>query len=101
MKSLALSLALPLLVGPLTFAVMQGLKRVSAWVDAQSAFVKRLAVAGIALVLTLLSTLTGVTIPCEAEVNCLAVLDHDTVKALVGAVVALAMHRLKVLSKQS
>jgi hypothetical protein len=95
MKMFALSLLLPTLVGPVTFLVMQSLKKVSAWVDMQSPLIKRIAVALIAFALTFLAKLTGVTIPCEPEVNCLAVLDQDAVKAAVGALLAYGLHFLK------
>lgn len=99
MKSLALSLLLPLIVGPVTFVVMQTLKRLSAWVDGQSPTVKRFAVALIAFALTLVGKLTGVDIPCDADTNCLAVLDHDTIKALVAAGLAVSLHHLKKATK--
>ena len=95
MKTLALSLLLPVIVGPVTFVVMQALKRLSAWVDAQSPTVKRFAVALIAFGLTLAGKLTGVDIPCEPEANCLVALDQDAVRAVVGAALAFALHGLK------
>lgn len=95
MKTLALSLLLPVIVGPLTFVTMQSIKRLSAFVDAQSPTVKRFAVAAIAFALTLVGKLTGVDVPCTPDENCLALLDQDTVKAVVGAVLAYALHGIK------
>lgn len=100
MKLLALSLLLPAIVGPVTFVVMQWLKKVSAWVDAQSPLVKRSAVALIAFALTFLAKVTGVDIPCEADTNCLSVLDQDTVKAVVGTALAFGLHSLKNAAKK-
>lgn len=100
MKTLALSLLLPVIVGPVTFATMQLLKRVSAWVDQQSPLLKRVAVAVIAFALTLIAKLTGVEIPCEADANCLALLDHDTVKAVVASALAFGLHSLKNATKK-
>lgn len=100
MKLLALSLLLPAIVGPVTFVVMQSLKKASAWVDAQSPMTKRMAVAVIAFALTFLAKVTGVDIPCEADTNCLADLDGDTVKAVVSAALAYALHGLKTMNKK-
>lgn len=95
MKLLALSLLLPAIVGPVTFAVMQALKKVSAWVDAQSPLTKRVAVALIAFLLTLVGKLTGVEVLCAPDTDCLAALDHETIKAMVGAALAFALHGAK------
>lgn len=95
MKMLALSLLLPTIVGPVTFLVMQTLKKVSAWVDAQSPLTKRVAVALIAFILTLASKLTGIEVLCEPDANCLTTLDHETIKAMVGAALAYGLHSLK------
>ena len=95
MKSLALSLIAPLIVGPLTFALMQALKRLSAVVDALPPVTKRFAVTAIAVALTFVGRFAGVEIPCEADVNCLPALTQDSVKAVVAAVIAFALHWLK------
>jgi hypothetical protein len=49
------------------------------------------------MVITLIASLTGVPIHCDvqADVNCLTMLDHDTVKAVVAAGVAFLLHALK------
>jgi len=97
MQTALLQLALPLLVGPITFAIMQGLKNLDATVDGLGAWPKRAAVAGIAVLLTFGAKAAGVPLSCDinADVNCLSALDQDTVKALVGAVLAYALHFVK------
>ena len=97
MSSLLLSLLGPVVIGPLTFLVMQALKHSTTVVDALPPIAKRMVVAGIAVVITLIASLTGVPIHCDvaSDVNCLTLLDHDTVKAVVAAAVAFLLHALK------
>lgn len=102
MRNMLLSLLLPVILGPLTFAAMQALKIASATVDKLPPFAKRLAVAVIAVALTLLSNLTGVQVACdpEAATNCLELLDKDAVRAMLSALIALSLHWVKKLPKQ-
>lgn len=101
MTGLALTLLTPIIVGPLTFLAMQGLKATNALIDAQSPFVKRLLVAVIASALTAISAATGINVACDVQsgANCLAELDKETVKAIVAAIVAYAVHFLKNVKK--
>ena len=101
MTGLLLNLLGPLVIGPLTFLAMQGIKGTNAAVDALPPLAKRFAVAAIAVVLTLLANLTGVEVACnvEAGVNCLEALDKDAVKGVVAAGVAFALHALKNVKK--
>lgn len=88
---------LPLIVGPLTFVVMQGLKALSVTVDGLSPVAKRVAVMLIAIALTALGAASGVDFQCDVEgtVNCLDTLDKDAVKAVVAAALAYIMHFAK------
>lgn len=97
MPSFVINAVLPLVVGPLTFVVMQGLKALSVTVDALPPVAKRFAVMVIAIGLTALGTVSGVDFQCNAEagVNCLADIDKDAVKAVVGAALAFVMHYAK------
>ena len=97
MSNLLLSLLGPVVIGPLTFLLMQALKATTTLVDGLPPLAKRLVVAGIAMVVTLIASLTGAPIHCDVAsgVNCLTLLDHDSVKAVVAAVVAYALHALK------
>lgn len=97
MNSAILSLALPLLVGPITFAVMQVIKTASAKVDALPSVAKQVAVAAIAVALTFGAKAAGVDLHCDlsTDANCLTALDQDTVKALIGAGLAYAIHFVK------
>ena len=97
MNKLMLTLAMPVIIGPLTFLVMQGAKAVSATIDALPATAKRIAVLVVASLLTMLGSWAGVDFACdpEAAVSCLATLDKDAVKAAVGAVIAFVLHLAK------
>lgn len=97
LSGLALSLALPVFIGPLTFVVMQGLKSLSAIVDNLPPTAKRFIVALIAVLLTLLGNFAGVDLRCdpEAGTNCLELLDKDAVKAVLSAAIAFAFHWAK------
>lgn len=101
MKNMLLTLLLPVIVGPLSFALMQVLKVASATVDRLPAMVKRFVVALIAVGLTLLGNVTGLNLHCdpEAGTTCLEVLDQDAVKAILGAGLAYGLHWLKRLPK--
>jgi len=89
-----LPLALPLIVGTLTFGALQGLKRASQVVDRQPALIKRAVALGIAFVVTIVAERLGVPSPCSlsAAEACLSQLTPSAVQALVGALVAMAMH---------
>jgi hypothetical protein len=97
MTKLILSATVPLVVGPITFVVMQGLKGLSATVDALPPIAKRFAVAAIAVVLTVASHLSGVEVACDpnAAQDCLSTLDTDAVKGMVAAAIAYALHLAK------
>lgn len=97
MNKLILSAAIPLIIGPLTFVVMQGIKALSKTVDALPLVAKRFAVAGIAIALTVVANLAGVEVACDPNgvENCLNTLDKEAVKALLGAAIAYALHLAK------
>lgn len=97
MNNMLLSAILPLVVGPLTFALMQGLKSVSVTVDALPPVAKRIAVMGIAIALTAIGTVTQVDFNCdpEAATNCLSTLDKGAVKAAVSTALAFVLHYAK------
>jgi len=97
MPSFITNALLPLVIGPLAFVVMQGLKSLSVTVDALPPTAKRIAVMVIAIALTALGTLAGVDFQCNADagVNCLSHVDQDAVKAVIGTVLAYAMHYAK------
>lgn len=97
MPSFVMNAILPLIVGPLTFVVMQGCKALSATVDALPPIAKRVAVMVIAIALTALGAASGVDFQCNVDsgVNCLSTLDKDAVKAVVSAALAYALHYAK------
>lgn len=101
MTGLALTLLTPIVVGPLTFLAMQGIKATNALIDAQSPLVKRVLVAVIAVGLTNVAALLGVNVQCDPDTttSCLAALDKEAVKAMVAAAVAYAVHFLKNVKK--
>jgi hypothetical protein len=88
---------LPVIVGPLTFLVMQGAKAVSATIDKLPATAKRIAVLVIATALTMLGSWAGVDFNCDpdAAVSCLDTLDKDAVKSAVAAILAFVLHLAK------
>lgn len=97
MPNFMLAAATPLIIGPLTFVVMQGCKALSATVDALPPIAKRIAVLVIATALTLLGSWAGVDFQCsqDAATNCLATLDKDAVKAVVAAAISFLLHVAK------
>ena len=94
MSKFLMPILLPVIVGPLTFLVMQGLKAVSATIDALPPVAKRIAVLVTASLLTMLGAWSGVDLSCDPAVtdNCLANLSEDSIKAVVGAVLAFLLH---------
>jgi len=94
MNNLILSAAIPLIIGPLTFVVMQGLKALSLTVDKLPLIAKRFAVAAIAILLTLAANAAGVDIACDPNGvdNCLTSLDKEAVKAILAAAIAYLLH---------
>ena len=101
MSKVLLPVLLPILLGPLTFVVMQGLKALSAAIDRLPVTIKRFLVAGIAVALTLAGKAAGVDLHCdpEAGTTCLEVLDKDAVKALLSAAIAFLLHWAKAQTK--
>lgn len=97
LSGIALSLVLPIFVGPLTFVAMQGLKSLSVIVDGLPVTAKRFVVALIAVLLTLAGKATGLDLYCdpEAGTTCLEVLDKDAVKAILSASIAFLLHWAK------
>jgi hypothetical protein len=97
MSNLVMTIAMPLIVAPLTFVVMQGLKALSATVDALPITAKRIAVLVIATALTMLGRWAGVDFNCDpdAAVSCLDTLDKDAVKSAVAAILAFVLHLAK------
>lgn len=106
MSKMLLPLVLPVVLGPLVFVVMQGLKAVSATVDRLPAVVKRVAVGVIAALLTVAGGATGVELACDPEAalaaggTCLEVLDKDAVKAVLTAAIAFGLHWAKAQAKK-
>lgn len=101
MSGLLLTLLGPVVIGPLTFALMQGIKTLNVTVDALPPVAKRVAVVAIAVFLTFLAGALKLDIACDvnAGINCLEVLDNDAVKSIVSAAVAFGLHYLKNLKK--
>lgn len=97
MNTILLSVAVPMILGPLTFVVMQGIKALSTTVDALPSVAKRFAVAGIAIALTIAANLAGVDVACDPNgvENCLNTLDKEAVKGLLAAGIAYLLHLTK------
>ena len=101
MPKFLLPILLPVVLGPLTFVVMQGIKALSATIDRLPGTAKRFLVAGIAVALTLLGNATGLDLTCnpDAGTTCLEVLDKDAVKAILSAAIAFLLHWAKAQAK--
>ena len=81
----------PLLIGPLTFAVMQGLKQLTPKLDAQSALVQRLVVMVLSVALTVIGAKLGVPVPDLSGVG-LEGLTSELVSGLIAGGLAFASH---------
>lgn len=91
-----LTLSLPLILGPVTFLVVQIAKRTSDTLDTLGPSTKRIVVAIVAIGLTLLSSALGVASPCDASASdCLTSLNGDAVKSLLAALIAYGIHTAK------
>lgn len=92
-----LTLALPLIVGSLTFIAVQLVKHASTFVDEQPAAVKRLLALAIAFSVTWLAELAGASSPCTvaAAEGCLQSLTPTAVQGVIAALVAMAVHSLR------
>lgn len=86
-------------VGTIAFLVLQQAKRASTFVDDLTPWLKRAAIALIAVVLTALGAAVNVPIICEVDVNCLDSLSQDKIEALIkvalATVTALIIHKKK------
>lgn len=102
MPSFLTPVVLPIILGPLTFVVMQLLKQASNAVENLPPMMKRFVVAGIATALTLVGTATGVDLSCNQELSatCLDVLDKDAVRAVLSAGIAFLLHYAKNAAKK-
>ena len=95
----ALTLVLPMLLGPLVYIIIKNLKKASTWIDSQSPVIKRGLVFGVSSVLVLLSNRGGAPINCDVNATdiaaCAEQLTPELLKTLLGGGVALILHKLK------
>lgn len=93
----AIGLALPVVLGPLSYILMGLLKTAAAFVDRQPAFLQRGMVILIAAMIATVANIAGADLPClnDAAGCSLADLDRTAVQAILGSLVAMAMHALK------
>lgn len=92
-----IALALPVVLGPLTYLVMAWLKVLATVIDRSPAVVQRAAVVVIAVCIAAAAEWTGVKLECVGqEPGCtLADVDVPLVKAVLGSVVAMVMHAMR------
>lgn len=96
MTDFLLNALAPVLVGPLTFFVVQGAKSASGKIDALSPAIKRIAVLVAATGLTVVGDWAKTDFRCAVDAtDCLANIDTDAAKSAVSAAIALLLHRLK------
>ena len=87
-------LFLPLILGPLTFIIMEGLKRASAAIDASPTWLKQFTVVFIASLIAWLASTLGFTLPCLSgtEGCSLVDLNEPAIKTALTALVAFVTH---------
>lgn len=99
LQSQAINLFLPVILGPLVFAIVQGLKAASGWVDNRPAWQKKVLVPAIAILVTAGTSIIGQPVSCDAAAasvaDCLNQFSPDILKAILGSGVAFGMHYLK------
>lgn len=103
-KLQALTLVIPMLLGPLAYWIIQTLKRNSQWVDNLSPLFKKGAVFLCVTGLVTLSNLGGIPINCNVDGNltdCVNQLSPEAVKVALGTVAAMLMHKVKKQSPNS
>lgn len=94
LQTKAIAIALPYLLGPLVFAVMQLLKKASAAMDNLPVWAKQGAVFVIAQVFVFLQSWTNQTLACGAGCT-LADIGPEFIKGVLVAASAFLMHFLK------
>ena len=93
-----------LVAAPLAAVAVQLFKRYSAWLDSQSASVKRVAVVATVYVFLAIGKATGVDFgiePGQTDTSFLTDLPVDAIKTALGAGVAFLLHSLKGVLKGS
>lgn len=97
----AFAFVIPMLMGPLVYLAMKGLKASSAWVDKQGPALKRTLVVAIAILVTAGANLVGQgsAISCDTSAvnaaDCLNQITPDILKAVLAAGVAMFLQFLK------
>lgn len=94
LQNQAISIALPYLLGPLVFFVMQGLKKASAFIDNLPPWAKQGAVFVIAQAITFAQSFSGQDLACGTSCT-IADLGAPFVKGLLVSLSAFLMHWLK------
>lgn len=99
LQTQAFNLILPIILGPVVFGLVQGLKAMSGWIDARPAWQKKALVPAIAILVTAGTSLAGQPISCDAAAanvaDCLQQFSPEMLKAILGSGVAFGMHYLK------
>lgn len=99
MQSQVVNLILPMVLGPVVFALVQGLKAASVWIDNLPAWQKRVLVPAIAILLSAASSALGQGVACDPSAplaaDCLNQFSPDVLKAILASGVAFLLHWLK------
>jgi len=97
MNAMLIKVMVPVIVGPLSYFLMQWLKSVSGKVDALPPLPKRAIVLVLVSVITELAAISGIGSDCDGSSlsACLATLDQDALKAAVGAALAFGIHAVR------
>jgi len=85
-----------LVIAPLAVVAMQALKRYSAWVEEQNAWVKRVVVVATVFAFTAIGHWAGVDFGIVGDdLGFLSTIDQTAIETVLGAAVAFGLHAAK------
>lgn len=92
----AFKIATPLIVGFITPFVVDAIKRANKWLDAAPAYIKQAAAVAVAAIGSALATIAEVGVPAD-----LAAWDETAVKAIIAALLGIAIKQHKQLTSKN
>lgn len=99
LQTQAYNFVLPMLLGPLVYLLVRGLKNASTWIDGQNPAIKRTLVVAVAILVTAASNLVGQPITCDTAAanaaDCLNQVTPEILKAILASGTAFLLHYLK------
>lgn len=95
----AFDFVIPMLLGPIVYLAIKGLKASSGWIDAQGPAIKRTLVVAVAILVTAGAQLAGQPISCDtaaaSAADCLGQFTPEILKAILASGTAFLLHYLK------